>query len=297
MINHQLGKTFRSIRQNRNITLQQLANKDVSLSQLSRFERGESDLSVTKFLTALDSMQVEISEFMDIAANFKQIEQIQFMSQLIKLEYARDIEGFKQLQKQELAKHQADPDTNRYYLNSILLQGFICKCNPSIPFPKAYLDEVTDYLFRTESWHIYELILIGNLYLFIDIPLLDKMGKEILNNHTYYESISTNKHLVTITLLNIWETCIYRHQLDYARYYQKQILALLNNETKLYEKTIFLFLKGLEDYQRGQCLSGIKDMTTAISIFESLDCPHLAHNYQKDFERFVASSSLICKKT
>ncbi|HEK9425993.1 TPA: Rgg/GadR/MutR family transcriptional regulator, partial [Streptococcus equi subsp. equi] len=134
-------------------------------------------------------------------------------------------------------------------------------------------------------------------YLFIDIPLLDKMGKEILNNHTYYESISTNKHLVTITLLNIWETCIHRHQLDYARYYQKQILALLNNETKLYEKTIFLFLKGLEDYQRGQCLSGIKDMTTAISIFESLDCPHLAHNYQKDFERFVASSSLICKKT
>lgn len=85
MTNHQLGKTFRSIRQNRNITLQQLASKDVSLSQLSRFERGESDLSVTKFLTALDSMQVEISEFMDIAANFKQTEQIQFMSQLIKL--------------------------------------------------------------------------------------------------------------------------------------------------------------------------------------------------------------------
>lgn len=297
MINHQLGKTFRSIRQNRNITLQQLASKDVSLSQLSRFERGESDLSVTKFLTALDSMQVEISEFMDIAASFKQTEQIQFMSQLIKLEYARDIEGFKRLQKQELAKHQADPDTNRYHLNSILLQGFICKCNPSIPFPKVYLDEVTDYLFRTESWHIYELILIGNLYLFIDIPLLDKMGKEILNNHTYYESISTNKHLVTITLLNIWETCIHRHQLDYAHYYQKQILALLNNETKLYEKTIFLFLKGLENYQRGQCLYGIKDMTTAISIFESLDCPHLAQNYQKDFERFVTPSNLICKKT
>lgn len=282
-----LGETFRELRQNRNLSLQQIAGDSVSLSQLSRFERGQSDISPNKFLVALDRMHVEVKEFMDAASDFKKTEQIRFMSHLIPLEYARDVEGFKALQEEEKRKYQEQPDWKRYYLNVILLQGFICKCDPTIPFPKAYLDDVTDYLFSTEQWQIYELILIGNLYLFIDIPLLDRMGREILNNHHYYQDISSHKHLVTITLLNIWETCLHRQALSYATYYQDQLKPLLTNETKLYEKTIFLFLQGLQDYLTGDCLAGIQKMTKAIDIFEALDCPHMAHNYRSDFERFV----------
>lgn len=55
--------------------------------------------------------------------------------------------------------------------------SFICKCDATVPFPEEYIDEVTDYLFTTEEWNMYELILIGNLYLFIDIPLLHRMGQ------------------------------------------------------------------------------------------------------------------------
>ncbi|MGT2935891.1 Rgg family transcriptional regulator [Streptococcus castoreus] len=283
----QLGKTFRDIRMNRNITLQQIADQDISLSQLSRFERGQSDISLSKFLHALEKMQVEVKEFMDAASDFKKTEQIRFMSTLIPLEYARDVEGFKALQKEEKRKYEQEPNWKRYSLNVILLQGLICKCDPSIAFPKAYLDEVTDYLFSTETWQIYELILIGNLYLFIDIPLLDKMGREILKNHAYYQDIATHKHLVTITLLNILETCLHRNALSYAQFYQEQLKPLLANETKLYEKTIFLFLQGLNDYLSADCFSGIQKMTRAIQIFEALDCPHMVQNYQKDFEHFV----------
>lgn len=287
MDNKHLGATFRELRKNRHIPLKQVADDRVSLSQLSRFERGESELSISKFLAALENIHVEVKEFMDAASNYQHTEQIRFMRSLIDFEYKRDVEGFQKMQEEERAKFKAAPDQYRYQLNEILLQGFICKCDPSIPFPQEYLQTVTDYLFQTEDWNIYELILIGNLYLFIDIPLLHRMGQEILKRRHYYKEIATHRHLVTITFLNIWETCLHRNALEVAEFYQKESQKLIQSETKLYEKTIFLFLKGLQEYKNGEILAGIEDMKNAIQIFDWLDCPHMVNNYKKDFERFV----------
>ena len=103
------------------------------------------------------------------------------MGQLIPLEYKRDKAGFQRLFEEQKEKYDKNPSVCQYHLNMILVQSFICKCDDSEAFPKEYMDEVTDYLFTVEQWQIYELILIGNLYLFMDIALLHRMGQEILN--------------------------------------------------------------------------------------------------------------------
>ena len=90
-----------------------------------------------------------------------------------------------------------------------------------------------------------------------------------------------------MTMLNIWETCLHRDALDIANFYQQEVQKLIKNETKLYEKTIFLFLKGLQTYKSGQVLDGIEDMKNAIQICEWLDSPHIAQNFRTDFEKFV----------
>lgn len=287
MDSKQLGATFQELRKNRHIPLKQVADDRVSLSQLSRFERGESELTISKFLVALENIHVEVKEFMDAVSDYQHTEQIRFMSRLIDLEYKRDVEGFREMQEEERAKFKATPDQYRHQLNEILLQGFICKCDPRIPFPQEYLQIVTDYLFQTEDWNIYELILIGNLYLFIDIPLLHRMGQEILKRRHYYKEIATHRNLVTVTIMNIWETCLHRDALEVAAFYKQEAEKFVQNETKLYEKTIFLFLNGLHAYKSGKILTGIEDMKNAIQIFDWLDCPHMVNNYQKDFERFV----------
>ena len=48
-----LGQVFKNLRTNRHISLKQISNEAVSVSQISRFERGESDLSIGKFLIAI----------------------------------------------------------------------------------------------------------------------------------------------------------------------------------------------------------------------------------------------------
>lgn len=282
-----LGQVFKNLRTNRHISLKQISNEAVSASQISRFERGESDLSIGKFLIALDNMNIEVSEFIDAVNNNRRTEQISFMSALISLEYKRDIEGFIKMRDEEEQKFEDNPDVYRYHLNTILLQSFICKCDSSIRFPQEYIDQVTEYLFITEDWNMYELILIGNLYLFIDIPLLHTMGQEILKRKDYYDEIGSHRNLVTITLLNIWETCLHRNNLEIAAFYMDKIKDLLDDETDLYKRTIYLFLSGLQHYKAGAVLNGIDEMKRAIQIFEWVGCDNLANNYKKDFERFI----------
>lgn len=319
-----LGAVFKNLRTNRHISLKQLSDETVSISQLSRFERGESDISISKFLTALDKMNVEVREFIDAANNYQQTEQIKFMSALIPLEYERDIAGFKRMMEEEEAKFKAHPDVYRYHLNVILLQSFVCKCDESVPFPQDYVDQITDYLFTTEDWNIYELILIGNTYLFIDVPVLHRMGQEILKRQEYYSEITAQKNLVVITLLNIWETCLHRGYVEIARFYEENIQPLLKNETDMYKRTIYLFLSGYQTYLEGLTMykydmpveteisrttnkkkcntkyqnrksvinqekmsAGVQKMQNAIQIFELLGCDNLANNYRKDYDQLI----------
>lgn len=280
-----LGEVFRDFRANRNISLKQIADESVSASQISRFERGETDISITKFLRMLENMHVEMNEFMDAVHGYGKTEIIRFMSQLVSLEYKRDKAGFQQLFNEQKEKFEKNPSVYLYHLNMILAQSFICKCDDTVPFPEKYLDEATDYLFTVEEWKVYELILIGNLYLFIDIPLLHKMGQEILRN---YSRNGANKGLVIITLLNIWETCIHRDTLKIAAYYKDNILPLIADETLLYERNLYHFLSGLYHFKSGEKESGKKEMEQAIQIYEWLGCDNLARNYIEDLNRYTA---------
>lgn len=282
--NKHLGNVFHDFRTNRNITLKQIADDNVSASQISRFERGESDISFSKMLKILENMHVEMNEFMDAVHGYDKTENIRFMSQLIPLEYKRDLEGFKRLFNEQKDLFQKTPSVYQYRLNMILAQSFICKCDEKLPFPKEYLDEVSDYLFTVEEWKIYELILIGNLYLFMDIGVLHKMGQEIVNRFAHNRA---NKNLVVITLLNIWETCIYRDELTIATYYKDSIFPLISDETHLYERNIYHFLLGMYYYKLGDKDLGKEYMKQSIQIYEWLDCMNLAQNYTKDMNNHI----------
>ena len=272
----QLGTVLHEFRVSRKMSLKQIADDTVSVSQISRFERGESDISFYKFLRILENMHVEVNEFMDAARGYDKTETIKFMGQMVPLEYKRDKAGFQRLFEEQREKYNKKPSVYQYHLNMILVQGFISKCDDSIPFPKEYMEEVTDYLFTVEKWQIYELILIGNLYLFMDISLLHRMGQEIINR---YSENGANKGLVIITLLNIWETCIHREALEVAEYYKKCIYPLIADETMLYERNIYHFLLGMYLYKCGEKELGISKMEQAIQIYEWLGCDNLSRNY------------------
>lgn len=64
-----LGKILRKIRKGKNISLTSIADKYLSKSQISRFERGESEISCIRLINILDKMNVTLDEFMILYNN------------------------------------------------------------------------------------------------------------------------------------------------------------------------------------------------------------------------------------
>ncbi|MCJ0597039.1 helix-turn-helix domain-containing protein, partial [Enterococcus cecorum] len=66
-----LGKYFKKFRESRHLTLKNIANESLSMAQLSRFENGTSDLTISKFLYSLNELNMSLEEFMYTVNNYK----------------------------------------------------------------------------------------------------------------------------------------------------------------------------------------------------------------------------------
>ena len=64
------GEIFKKFRESRGIRLKDVAKAGISTSQLSRFEKGQTDLTITKFMLILDEINMPIDEFMYAVHDF-----------------------------------------------------------------------------------------------------------------------------------------------------------------------------------------------------------------------------------
>ncbi len=59
-----LGITLRKVRKGKQISLSSVADEHLSKSQISRFERGESEISCIRLINILDKLHVTLDEFL-----------------------------------------------------------------------------------------------------------------------------------------------------------------------------------------------------------------------------------------
>lgn len=66
-----LGSTFRTLRQSRGLSMNQVARDIISTSGLGKFERGEGSIGLEKFLPMLDRMNITMAEFIPDKFSFE----------------------------------------------------------------------------------------------------------------------------------------------------------------------------------------------------------------------------------
>lgn len=64
-----LGITLRKIRKGKQISLCSIADSNLSKSQISRFERGESEISCIRLINILDKLHITLDEFIILHDN------------------------------------------------------------------------------------------------------------------------------------------------------------------------------------------------------------------------------------
>ncbi|EHI70095.1 Rgg family transcriptional regulator [Streptococcus ictaluri] len=271
----ELGKTLRELRKGRQISISALADEHLSKSQISRFERGESEISCNRLLNLLDKLNITIDEFLSIRSA-KHTHFFTLLNQLRKYYAEQNLE--------ELFNLLEDYGQKPY--EATMIKAVIFSIDQYTKPSESEINQLTDYLFRVEHWGCYEIILLGNCSRLINYNTLFLLTKEMVNSFAYSEQNKTNKILVTQLYINCLIISIDHDFFENSRYLITKIQALLNDEIHFYEKTIFLYVHGYYKLKQGD-LVGRKEMQDALTIFKLLKEDAFYYAYQEHYQAQV----------
>ncbi|MDB8610298.1 Rgg/GadR/MutR family transcriptional regulator [Streptococcus salivarius] len=276
-----LGITLRKIREGKQISICSLADEHLSKSQISRFERGESEISCIRLINILDKLHVTLDEFLILhGQESTKTESFATLIQYIRKQYSSNgINNIACLLS----------DSSEYTLSSFektMVKSILNTLDSGISPSEEELLQLTDYLFKVENWGYYEIILLGNCVRTINYKSFYVLTKEMLNNYIYSSLNKNNKRIVTQLAINCLILSIDNEEFSNSSYLISEIKMLLDNELNFYEQTVFLYATGYFEFKR-QLNSGMEKMKQAIQVLDILGEENLKSHYTNHFDKLV----------
>ena len=276
-----LGITLRKVRKGKQISLCSVADEHLSKSQISRFERGESEISCIRLINILDKLHISLDEFLVLHnEDYTNAELFANLVQYIRKQYSsHNIKNIAALLS----------DSSHYTLNSFektMIKSILHTMDSSIIPSNKELLQLTDYLFKVEKWGYYEITLLGNCVRTINYNSYFLLTKEMLNNYIYSSLNKTNKRIVTQLAINCLILSVDKEEFSNCTCLITEIKALLDNELNFYEQTVFLYATGYFEFKRHSD-SGIEKMKQAIQVLDILGEDKLKLHYTGHFDKLV----------
>lgn len=276
-----LGSTLRKIRKGKQITLSAVADKHLSKSQISRFERGESEISCIRLINILDKLNISLDEFLILHdKDYTKTESFVNLVQYIRKQYSsKNIDNIKSILSV----------TSSFNLNSYettMIKSILYTLDIDVAPSDEELLQLTDYLFNVEKWGYYEIILLGNCVRTINYNSYFLLTKEMIKNYIYSSLNKTNKRLVTQLAINCLIISIDKNKFSDCTYLISEIEKLLNNELNFYEQTVFLYATGYFEHKL-ELENGAKKAEQAIQIFEFLGENQMKSQYEEHYKKYI----------
>ena len=237
-----LGNVFRQLRESRNISLRQATGGQFSPSMLSRFETGQSELSVEKFLSALENISASVEEILFLARGFHYDTDSELRKEILDVLDPKNIAPLEDLYRKEYQKHAHSQNKQKHILNAIIIKSYMKGMDERVELTAEEAKVLHDYLFSTEIWGNYEL----NLF-------------------------SVSSPLLSVSLFT-------RYVREMVR---KSDFLMETKENETYFRIVYLWAEGLLDSKQGRVKEGQKKMEDAVRIFEMLGCNKSAEYYRK----------------
>ena len=276
------GKTLRFIRTSKQVSINKLADDVISKSQLSRFERGESEISCSKLNHLLNKLNTSFDEFLIINRGFSDDDFKIMINEIRDSTASSDIQNLIKI----LESYQNKDKSTLKNFEITLLKSILNNYSKDIYPSKSELDELVDYLFKVEHWGYYEISLFGNCFRQLTYQTIFSLTKELLNKIRYYIRAESNKRLVIQLTINCLIVSIDKEYFENARYLLKKVECLLNSETSFYEKTVFIYASGYLLYKEGN-LDGKDKMLDALKVLKILSEDKFYKNYIEHYTKIV----------
>ena len=269
------GEIFKKFRESRGLRLKDVAKAGISTSQLSRFEKGETDLTISKFMFILDEINMPIDEFMYAGHDFHRDELNELLSKVRHFVSTRDVEGMKKLLYSQMELE--DRREKFHQINIILLKIRLQDLSGETYYTKDDLTYLTDYLFSVEYWGYYELLIFSNTLDVLNHDVFMVLAREMFRRSDFYKEIPNNRRLISTMLLNGYITCVERDQCFFI-------------ETEVYERLVFKYAQNLYQYKEDGNVKAIIEMKKCVGAMKLAGSHHLAKTYEGHLEKILASS-------
>jgi len=268
-----IEETFHQLRTSKKLTLTALADQNASASFIGKFEKHETNMSVSRFFKLLEKMHGSQAEFEFLL----QENQDTYLTRRIHLINDQP------LTLQSLAHFR---DTIKKNKNSyvddlapqflmILADGLALLLTHDVKkWPSSQLSAqakpVQNYLLSVDIWGIYELQLFTLFSFMLPVDVLYLLTKVAIKRVRSYENslLNIQAHLMNV-IWTSFSTLVYE-DLSAARQLLDMADTYLTDHVDVTEKITLMFNKGWYDIEAGHIEKGKQRARTAITIYQSL---------------------------
>ena len=278
----ELGELYKELRMARGLKLKDIARDNLSASQLSKFENGQSMLAADKLLLAIQGIHMSVAEFNYALVQYQESNLFKTGKKLVELQAKQDVEGLKQI----LNDYQ---DTESYdvynRLNKLVIKAIIHSLDSSFDISTEETEFLTSYLFAIEAWTEYELYLFGNTLFILSDDDLIFLGKAFVERDKLYRELPEHKKRAELVLLNLILILVEHHNLYYAQYFIEELEKMLTYQD-MFARIFLNFLKKVTDHIKGG-ETKLSDVEDYISLIEQLDNPTLVMFLRMNLEQIM----------
>ena len=286
-----LGEVFKELRKSRNVSLQEATGGEFTYSMLSKFERGEADLSSMKLITALDNIHSDLNEFMYLVRGFSQKKVLAFQENLWDLYDREGIDSLHSLYEQKTQKYRSSGEKS-YLLQMIRIKSLLVFFDSEIRATDEELTFLYDYFFTIDIWGNYELKLFSTISPLFPLPLYFKYSREMLQKTDLLGSLPSNKVGIDTILINGLFKAIEEKDKLKADYFIFQIEKRDLPESQAYLKIIYMIAKGYYDTSFKVENKGLEKIQRGITILQDLEYVGGARYYENYFANQLSNEDL-----
>lgn len=292
------GETIRQIRENKGLTMKELADGICSISFLSKFERGDSDITLRLFTRVLDKLMMCFDEFLFVHNEFQPGQLEQFFKAIGNAYNRSDSDALRKLKEQEMKKwKQSGVDTYHYHVLMLqMYESIIDNKAMDEKVNKKDIQKLSNYFFGVEVWGQYEFMLYNATMLFLDEDMVLQLSRTAYEKSLRYKEFQQVNEVIGTILMN---TIIYllgpvnhftnemRFQTELNEFFS-YLNALSIPEHKLFERANLLQLKGAYKLRMGEKEHGTAMIQKAILIYTELGAVGQANHIENYVEQIMA---------
>ncbi len=218
-----LGEFYKELRIARKVKQKDVAKNKLSVSQLSKFESGQTMLSADKMLEVIEGINLTLSEFGFALRDYKPTQHQLLMNKISKLSAENDKQSLlKLLDKYKESQLLYDK------LNTLVIKNAIHLIDRDFTLSLDDSKFLSNYLFDIEDWTAYEIHLFGNTMPFLSDTDLLFLGKELVSRSEIHSPLLDFRKALKYTYLNLISELVERRLTTHFNFFVNQLRMILD---------------------------------------------------------------------